>query len=108
MEPSACRVATQSVSLGGRHVRGRCLNLIRYGQGIKAFFQKSARRVILRRTRLPSPRRGFSGASMPLTLFEEPARPPLIVSPVTLMKLIEAEDAGEIEATMRRLRLGPE
>lgn len=45
---------------------------------------------------------------MPLTLFEEPARPPLIAGPVTLMKLIEADGVGEIEATMRRLRLGPE
>jgi len=45
---------------------------------------------------------------MPLTLFEEPAGPPLIAGPVTLMKLVEAEDVGEIEAAMRRLRLGPE
>lgn len=43
----------------------------------------------------------------PLTLFEEPAPPPLIVEPVALMRLGQLEEIEELDAAMRRYDLGP-
>ncbi len=43
---------------------------------------------------------------MPLTLFGDPAPPPLIEGPVALMRLIEIDEISELEDTMRRMRLG--
>lgn len=43
----------------------------------------------------------------PLTLFEEPAPPPLIVGPVALMRLVEIEEIGELDLAMQRTGLTP-
>lgn len=43
----------------------------------------------------------------PLTLFEEPAPPPLIVGPVSLMRLVEIEDIATLHQAMEDHNLNP-
>lgn len=43
----------------------------------------------------------------PLTLFEEPAPPPLIVEPVALMRLAQLDQIEELEEAMERYGLAP-